>query len=150
MNKKILIVISLVALIFISCNDDEATVVKNGSSTISGVATCQLDLTNSGEEYVPAGTKIIATINTQDLVNSPNANITYPNRTFTTTIGDNGKYSLTVDANVKTVTVNITGSDFEYDQVIGVDTYSRKVYSCSPTTVTVVDGVSKIEDLYFQ
>ena len=92
MNKKLLIIISFVALIFISCSDDETTIV-NGKATISGIATCQLDLTNSETEFVPAGTKIIATINTEDLVNSPDANITYPDRIFTTTVGSNGKYN---------------------------------------------------------
>ena len=147
MNTKVLIVISLVALIFISCGDDEETpAVVNGSAKITGVAKCELDLSNTEREYVPAGTKIIATIDTEDLVNSPDANVTYPERTYTTTVGANGVYTLTIEANAKTVTVDITASDFEYDQ-IQADTITRvrKVYSYAPSTVTVIDGISKLK-----
>jgi len=152
MNKKVLIVFSLVALIFVSCSkDDSETVnVKNGSATITGIARCETDLTNLESEFVPAGTKIIATISTDDLVVNPDPTITYPERSFSTTVGANGKYSLTVDANAKTVTVNITASDFEFDQKIDtIPTYTRKRYVYGNGVVNVVEGVSKIEDLFF-
>ncbi len=150
MNTKVLIIISLVAMIFISCGkDDEASAVKNGSAKITGIAKCNLDLTNTEREFVPAGTKIIATIDTKDLVNAPNANITYPDRIYTTTVGANGIYTLTIEANAKTVTVDITASDFEYDQKINDTTFTRKIYSYAPSTVTVIDGISKIEDIDF-
>ena len=151
MNTKVLIVFSLVALIFISCGKDEETLaVKNGSAKITGVAKCQLDLTTNEKEYAPVGTKIIAIINTEDLVNSPDNNITYPDRAYTTTVGENGSYSLTIEANAKTVSVDISASDFEYNQV-QADTITRvrKIYSYAPSTVTVIDGISKIQDIDF-
>ncbi len=150
MNTKVLLVISLAALIFISCGKDAETVtVKNGSAKITGVAKCELDMTNTEREYVPSGTKIIATINTSDLVTAPDANINYPQKTFTTTVGANGAYTLAVDANAKTVNVTITASDFEYDKKINDTTYTRTVYSLAPNGVTVIDGITKINDLNF-
>jgi len=150
MNKKVLIVFSLVALIFVSCSKETETVtVTNGSAKITGVAKCDLDLTNTEREFVPAGTKIIATIDTKDLVNNPDNTITYPERTFTTTVGANGVYTLTVDANSKTVSVDIQASDFEYDQKVNDTTFTRKVYVYGTSTRTVVNGVTVIEDIDF-
>ena len=150
MNKKVLVVISLVAFILVSCTKEtEPVEVTNGSAKITGVAKCQLDLSNSEAEYVPAGTKIMAIIDTDDLVLNNDGTTDYPEKVYSTTVGSDGVYTFSIEANAKNVNVTIKGSDFEYDQKFDHTTFVRKVYTMGDSYSSVVNGVTKIVDLYF-
>lgn len=150
MKNNILIILSVFLFTFISCNkDEETTKISNGSAKITGIAKCDLDLTSSEAEYAPVGTKIIATINTGELVMNPVEGTVYPKKLYTTTVGENGAYSLNIEANAKTVNVQITASDFEYDKKINDSTFVRTIYVYPGGAVSVVNGVSKINDIFF-
>ncbi len=150
--KKFSIFVFLVAicLIITSCEkDEESTPTPMDKATVTGFVYADLDLTDAGAEFAPAGTKITLWVNTQDYVLDPIAGTTYPRRYFETTVNDQGKYSINVDVGNKPVTVNIEPGDFWYNQQINDTVTDIKKYSCTPTTVNVISGQTKIHDINF-
>ncbi len=149
MNTK-LFIFSLMVLGLVSCTKEEDAIeVVNGSAKVTGFVEADLDLTTSGLEFAPAGTKIIAIINTEDLIANPDPNVNYPNKTYTTTVGANGIYTLNIDANAKNVNVTIVANDFEYNRILNDTTIERKIYHCNGTTTSVIDQSNKIIDLNY-
>lgn len=156
MKKTVLsgfILASLFLIAVISgCKKEEATNAPSnvGTATITGKVETELDLTNTKVENVPVGTKIIAIINSQDLVTNPEPGVTYDNISYETTVGADGKYTFTnIAAANKNVTVHLYPVDFEYNQVQADTTTLRKIFSVNPLSIDVVKGTNKILDIYY-
>ncbi len=91
-----------------SCKKDEETAnkatVSMGSAVIKGRVTADLTLGNAQKEGV-AGIKVTGRISTADLVTNVSGGVTYATRTYEAITDNDGNYTLTVDANTKTVAV---------------------------------------------
>jgi hypothetical protein len=158
MNKITLLLVGVIfsafALTFSSCkkkDDENSSTATNGKATIKGQVTAPLDLTNSSTEMAPAGTVILAKINSMDLVSNPN-NSNYADIVYSTTVDGNGNYEIQVDANAKPVSVTIMPQDFIADQVAGTTTSpttQRKVYTASQATTSVVKGGTQVVDIAY-
>lgn len=150
--KKLSIFVFLVAasLLITSCEkEEESTPTPMDKATVTGFVYADLDLTETGAEYAPAGTKITLWVNTQDYALDPIPGYTYPRKYFETTVNDEGKYTVSVDVGNKPVTVNLEPGDFWYDQQINDTVTEIKKYSCIPTTVDVISGQTKIHNINF-
>jgi hypothetical protein len=122
-------------------------------ATISGKAWATFDesITNAVQP-VPAGTKIYAAINTEDLVINPNSSLTYATKIYSTTTSDaNGSYSFKIDTNVKTVTVDIYSDDFIHDHKAADNTTTSGIWRINPSSYefTVTKDVILIQDIQF-
>jgi len=157
MKKTVLsgfILASLLLIAVISgCKKEEATNAPSnvGTATITGKVQTELDLTNTTAENVPTGIKIIAVINSADLITNPIAGVTYENISYETNVGVDGKYTFTnIAAANKNVTVHIYPVDFENNQVqADTTTILRKIFSVVPFTIDVIKGTNKISDIYY-
>jgi hypothetical protein len=164
------VVAALVAASFtFGCKKDDKTTsdAANGTATISGIIKFDSNTANdtgstvtspmTTYESIPAGVVITASINTKYLVLNPDPSLTYPTKEYRTTVNTDGTYSLTVDANEKSVPVTISVNDFRYDKIspdpnLSYPTDYRKpvttkqvLYSgYTITNVSVVNGDSKI------
>jgi hypothetical protein len=148
---KILLSLAVIAgIMMTSCKKDEepeATPMKK--ATITGFVYADLDLTEAGMEYAPAGTKISAWIDTEELFLNPDPAVTYPRKYYETTVGGDGKFTLSIEVGNNPVTVNIEPGDFWYQQEVAVDTYETKMYSMGGVTITAFQGQTKIIDIAF-
>ena len=157
MKKTVLsgfILASLLLIVVISgCKKEEATNAPSnvGTATLSGKVQAQLDLSNTTIENVPTGTKIIAVINSADLVTNPVVGVTYENISYETNVNSSGEYTFTnIAAANKDVTVTLYPVDFTYDQVQGdTITHTRKIFSANPPTVVVIKGTTKYSDIFY-
>lgn len=135
-----------------SCKKDDeetATPATNGSATITGRATAELDATNTDIENAPAGTVIIATFDSQDLVNNPSGD--YAQMVVRGEVDGNGNFTINVPANSKIVNVTLRPQDFEYNKVISTTapTTRRTAYSAGTQPVTVVNGGNEIVSITY-
>lgn len=138
------------AIILTSCKKEEEPVVTPmAKATVTGFVYADLDLTEAGLEFAPAGTKIIAWVDTKELYLTPDPAVVYPRKYYETTVGSDGKYSFSIEVGNGPVVVHIEPGDFWYDQEIAVDDFETKMYSMGPTTITVVKGQTQIIDLAF-
>lgn len=144
-------------LVFSSCEKcDDATAAKVMTyATIQGYVKANLDTRNDTNEFggyevqyenAPAGTLIIARINSADLTNEP---IQGEDLTFQSTVNNNGEYSLSVYAGTQNVDVTIIPGDFSYDQV-SADKDELKYYFAPEMQTAVVKGITRIGDITYQ
>ncbi len=151
--KSIKILLSLVVIAGImmsSCKKEEETeAVPMKKATITGFVYADLDLTEAGFEYAPAGTKISAWIDTEELYLNPDPAVTYPKKYYETTVGGDGKFTLTIEVGNNPVNVHIEPGDFWYDQEVDVDTYETKIYSMGEISIVAFQGQTQIVDLVF-
>jgi hypothetical protein len=156
--KKQLIRLSLMVMpalaLISSCSKDEDN--KNeratlGQTTITGKATADLILNNGQLENVPAGTVILATISTRDLVLNETPGATYATKTYTATVDGSGNYTLNIEAGTKPVTVTITPNPFTFDQVLENGTTRSTMYTFPGATVVVsgTAGRSQVRNLAY-
>jgi len=157
MKKTVLSGFVLASLLLIAvisgCKKEEAPNAPSnvGTATLSGKVQAQLDLSNTTIENVPTGTKIIAVINSADLVTNPVAGVTYENISYETNVNSSGDYTFTnIAAANKDVTVTLYPVDFVYDQVQwDTITHTRKIFSANPPTVVVIKGTTKYSDIFY-
>jgi hypothetical protein len=151
---KILTISALALFVTLSSceKDDEYTPEAMTKATIKGRVEANLNTTNTGDEFAPTGTKIIAVINAADLSNDPVPGYNYKDMTFETTVDANGNYEFKIYANTKNVNVTIMAEDFIYDQVIpeGTGTTTqRKVFVAGNQFTTVIKNTTKVVDLFY-
>lgn len=84
------------------------------TATVSGYAIAPLDLSNSTDEYAPAGTKIYVKVSL-DEYNPDAPSDQY--KVYTATVGSNGEYTFTIPSTSKGVNFTIFGEDFRTSQV---------------------------------
>jgi len=138
--------------------DDSETDKTMTYAIVKGYVRANLDMRNDTNEFggfeiqyekVPAGTRIIARINSADLANDFNPLLNYEDITFEATVDNNGDYTLNVYAGVKDVNVLIMGEDFEYEQWIKDSTREWKKFTTPDLQTTVVKNLTKIEDMTY-
>ncbi len=144
----------LLITVFSGCKKDEETNAPSnvGTATLTGQVRAELNLNNSDLEYAPAGTKIIAVINSADLVSNPIPGVVYEKISYETVVDANGTYTFSgIAAGPKDVTVTLYPVDFIYYQVQLDNTTLRKIYTVAgnPTQV-VVKGSTKVLDISYQ
>ncbi len=161
-TKTFLILIAFIAFSFVtSCTkcEDEPTPAAMSTAKIEGIVYANLDLTNDTNalgfyelqwEKVPAGTKLFARINSEDLDPTPDFNTEYQDILFETTVLTGGSYNLSVYAGVSDVTVLIKGQEFLYNQKINDSTLEQRTFGLVDTQVSVIKNITRTEDLYFQ
>lgn len=165
--KKILALITLTGLAlmitFSGCKKDEKVLdLTLPTATIKGKVWADLNLANDTNltggyqyhpEFAPAGTKIIAVINSQDLVDSSAPGYTYQDLTYEGSVDGSGNYTITVPARGNTVDVTIKAVDFEYDQIVmavyPATTTNRVIYTVADQITTVVSNQIRIIDFAY-
>ncbi len=129
-TKKLTIValIGLSATMLFSCKKDQNTPTSTSDAakaTISGNAYAELDNTVGGLEFVPNGTKVIATIKLSGKDYNYSGEIT------------NGKYSISIPVGRETKTYTLKFDSFSATQTL--QDGSKKSKNYSTTTVKTVD-----------
>ncbi len=129
------------------------------TAIIEGIVYANLDLSNDTNEFgayelqwelVPAGTKLFARINAEDLDPVPDFQSDYQDILFQTTVLSDGTYGMSVYAGVRDVNVLIMGQEFLYDQKINDTTYEERTYGLNDLQVSVIKNITRTVDLYFQ
>ena len=140
-----------VAVSFTGCKKKTTSSSEPISSTavIKGKVQAQLDLTNTVAENAPAGTRVIAIINAQDLIENPQPGVTYGNIEYSGTLNSDGEYSITVAAGTKPVNVTIKCDDFVYTTILTATSSQRNVYSGPSSATTVYKDQIKWVDMSY-
>ena len=129
------------------------------SALIEGMVYANLDITNDTNEFgayelqwelVPAGTKLFARINAEDLDPVPHFNTDYQDILFQTTVISDGSYTMSVYAGVGDVNVLMMGQEFLYDQKINDSTLLERTFGLNDLQVSVIKNITRTVDLYFQ
>lgn len=152
MKKQFLKITMLLALPFVfalqSCSEEEeesknTATVSMGSATITGRITADLILNNGQKEGVQ-GVKVVARINTSDLITTGNVNAAGLTRAYEAVTNANGEYTLTVEANSRPVNVSLEiPQTFNQTQTLENGTTRPTVFNRTtfvPTPVTITRG----------
>lgn len=132
------------------------------TATIKGKVWADLNLANDTSstgwyeyhpEFAPSGTKIIAVLNSADLVDAPATGYTYQELTYEGSVDANGNYTIVVPARGNVVNVTIKAVDFEYQQIV-MDVYpatttERTIYAVGDQNTTVVANEIRIIDFNY-
>ncbi len=141
---------AILAVLTLSCSKDkENEPISNGTATIHGIAYANLDLTNETKEFVPQGTVIYAEIDTEDLVENPDNSLDYGTKQYSTTVGANGEFTFTVDANNTAVTVSFYGDDFQATQISSEKSETKTFALSKGNSITVYKGIKKYVEVTY-
>ena len=162
MKTKFLSIFALAALVTIGCKKIEsATPAEPGTATIQGVIKAPIDLGNdttdtgtfiSGlkNEFAPAGTQVIAIVDTEDLQKNPQNGFNYEKLKFTTTLDANGGFTFTnIPAFSTSIPVELRFNDFKASQSQFDPSNNpaiEKVFTLTNKTVQVYDGAKVIKE----
>lgn len=154
--KKLIFVASLFAVVSLSnCkNKAENPVPTTGKAIIKGVATVDLDLTTAGKQgAIPADTKVVVIVSTENLTDSPVGGVTYAKNTYSGVIGAGGVYSIEIDAISKPSSVEVRAESFEATVTFAVTPApvlsERRRFAPITKTVNVYKGGVFIEDFNY-
>lgn len=151
--KKVLLSICVIAsmLGFQSCDNENSVNPEPSLSTatITGTVYANTDRTEAGNETVPANTRIVAKINTADLVLNRDHSKAYADKFYETTTNSEGKYSLEVEVGSKELTVTL----YPQDADLSVKEYADDAdfFSENPATVQTEEsfyGISTSVNVY--
>jgi len=153
-----------------SCSKDESTgTVELGTATIKGIVYSDSNnesnnptasSANNTKEFVPANTRLIATINADDLAQDGNG-ASVEKKVYYANVNASGEYSFTIDAGAKPVNVKIEGVEFynaysQWEYIVQgsnwawVDvTYERTAWEMAPANFTVINGQNIINDFVY-
>ncbi|MGM0650570.1 MAG: hypothetical protein ACQES1_08710 [Bacteroidota bacterium] len=136
---------------FTSCEDDEEQDPgTNPTATLKGTVYADLDLSNSGDEKVPAGKTIIFRINAEDLVLDPISGYNYQTLQYETTTNSDGDYSIELPtATHQGVPVDIQAVSFEAQQTQSDDSYKDVVFEHTSKTAILQDSEIIYYDLEY-
>jgi hypothetical protein len=134
-------------------NENSATVI--GKATITGSVKGRFDLVTSNADSlgnIPSTVKLYARYNSKALITNPStiATATYADIIKEITLDGSGNYTITVDANVKDVTVTLYADDFTHTLTNGSDPVPTKTFTLAPVTVSVTKDVVRIQNLVFR
>jgi hypothetical protein len=121
-------------------------VIENaGTATINGVAFADTDLGEAGSEFAKAGTKLTIVINPASFPGATTYTGNNNQLLYTTTVGADGKWSVTVKAPKTPITANIASDNFRQDRINSATTPTTvisedKIWSLQLTPVTVWEG----------
>jgi hypothetical protein len=149
-----------------SCSKDESTGTNElGTATIKGIVYSDSNnesnnpiasSANNTKEFVPANTRLIATINADDLAQDGNG-ASVEKKVYYANVNASGEYTFTIDAGAKSVHVTIEGVEFynaysQWELISGnmVDvTYDRTAWEMAPANFTVINGQNIIHDFVY-
>lgn len=147
--KKVIFLAAMSLLALLALTSCEENVVSTPVSVdlvpkakISGRASAELNLQTAGFEAAPAGTELFVEVN----YNGINADVTSGKWMDTIVVDANGMYEIDVPADANGVTVTISPTSFEADQVQNYTAYFKvikKVYSLNSFTVNISSGNQK-------
>lgn len=132
---------------------------QNQKATISGVAYAILnefdDIDNGDPQFAPSGTKIMFSVDGEDLTGVDGAN----DIIVTVTVGANGVYTASVPVNNLGVAVTVLPQDFAYDFIPAVwdavdmewveGDAERQVYEVAPFQLNLKTGEGSINDFMY-
>lgn len=146
---------SLVAILFsgialTSCEKYEVStpyeINDSITATITGYVKAPLDLSNTDEEYAPAGTKIYLQVSLQEFnPNAPAGEF----KTYSTTVGSDGMYSFSLPSNDNGVDFTIIPEDFRYNQIQWDTTSVDVIFSANSHEGTVISNQTYIYDINY-
>lgn len=149
---------AVLAMTFSSCNKEEEQVpLEPGTAVVNGRLTANLDASVIEPQAIPAGTGVTFVIDGRDLDPNPDFSYTYDKVIERVEVDADGNYSVTLPARKNPINVQVIFDDFEFDAtVVTTDdagfqttTVSRKVFSRSNTTISVVEGQSQVRDFFY-
>ena len=159
MKRKIFAALAISAIAFVSCKKEEPVApAEPGSATIQGTLWANTNEDNDTDqwgfyqfnpEYAKAGVTVTAVIDGYDLDPTPDAGYDYPEMKYTTTIGTNGAYSITVPCYTESIDVELRFNDYTDNQLSGGNNQTTTFYMGTTYWVTVWDGSVTINDYTF-
>ena len=140
--KKFLLVILLISIVFYSCDKEvqtsPLTIDMASKGTIKGYVFADLDLTKTGLEPAPAGTKVLLSVSYNEYwYNSMGS---YQD---SAKLDNNGQFTVKIPANAEGITVNVTPVDFLYDQKQlnnPTNPTLKRLYQCSHFHIPLISG----------
>ena len=158
--KKVIFAASIFAAFALTnCkNKAENPTPTTGKAIIKGVATVDLDVspapTAVGKQgAIPAGTKIVVIVSTDNLTDNPTSGVNYGNKTYEGVIGAGGAYSVEIDAISKPSNVEVRAEAFEATVTFAVAPApvlsERRVFDAITRNVNVYKGGVFIEDFNY-
>lgn len=144
-------IISVAALLLIvGCKKKEETSGTSSSATVlKGQVKAELNLTTSGNENVPDGTRLTFLIDPNDLMNNPDTSKKYDSYRYSTTVFG-GNYSINLPARNSGTLVKIVPDEFEYQMVLDNNgNTTRVVYSTPEKIVLIYAGTTEFQDINY-
>lgn len=151
--KMFMLLLLCSSVVVSSCKkDEEEAAVPMNKAYITGFAYADLDMTEPGDEFVPAGTKLFLILNTEELFLQPDPNTVYPYKYYETTVGSDGKYSFSFDVgNIPIMQVAIYGDEFFYDRQISPSMTEMTVFRLNTINIgPIFPKKNHIFDIKFQ
>jgi hypothetical protein len=166
MKKLVYASIAVVAIAISSCSNENSVNPRPvdqviSKATVTGIVRAELNNTIpspslggsfANAEFIPAllAPKVVASINTRDLVLSPASGVTYARKFFEATVGADGSYSFEVEIGPKgSIDVELTYSNFRSDVILSASTTDKGViFNGGTQTVTVTKGRNEIAPNY--
>ncbi|MCX7985966.1 MAG: hypothetical protein N2662_03405 [Bacteroidales bacterium] len=154
MKRKMLILptLLLAGVGFTSCDKevDSTALVVNLSRTITvkGYVYAELNNRSAGLEYAPAGTKIFFSIPYSDL----NPTAVTGKWSDTTTVDDNGQFTIQIPVDDNGVNLTIEAQPFEYNQIqpFGSNSNSiKKFYSAAPVVKAFSTTQKNVVEVFY-
>jgi hypothetical protein len=170
--KKIVLSLTAVALLVATaCKKEEQTPREAGAATVKGLVEVNSNTANDtlsdGSamamwETAPAGTKLTFIIDGGDLDPNPDPSYDYKDQLYSTSIGSDGTYSVSLPAYETPITAQVRFDDFEVDLIeFGTDpgdttatgapatVETRTTFSKASTSVTIYDGAVVVNDYQY-
>jgi hypothetical protein len=152
MKKLLFVIVSIVMVGISSCQNENSVNPRPEDQivskvTITGRVKAELNNTTTGTEKAPAGLKIIAEIDSRDLVLNPTSG-NYPSKYYEATLDANGEYSLEVEAGPYGSDVYVYFPDFRAD-VVTAGTPVSTLFNGSDRNVYVIKGKNEILDFTY-
>jgi hypothetical protein len=126
-------------------------VIENaGTATISGIAYADLDDQDAEPEFAPTGTKVTVAIDQNDFPGASTYNNNPNMLLYTTTVGANGAWTITVKAPKTPINAMVILDPFRatYTDFSGDDT-DDLIWSTSDETVAVWEGNTSLVDFWY-
>lgn len=168
--KFSLLAVFAVAAVLSSCSkEDPVSADVSTRATITGIVRGNIDFTNDFiiEENQVGGETVIDTIptvvferledvrifarfNTADLTTNPQQGFNYPDRITETRTDADGRYTLTIPAGTKSVSVAVNGNDFETELILEDGQTERAVMSTSGAShISVTQNETRVVDFTY-
>ena len=173
MKKSIIGMFTVAAVVagVVSCKKEEQTPREAGSATVKGMVEVNSNLANDtlsdGSydlkwENVPSGTKLTFIIDGYDLDPNPDPSFNYKKELYSTSVGSDGSYSVSLPAYETPITADVRFDDIEVDVIdYGTDpadttangnpatVTTRTTFSHPNTSVTIYNGAVIVEDFQY-
>jgi hypothetical protein len=152
--KKILLATIIAITALSSCKKEGEETSSSPKTTITGTAFAELDASSNapGLERAPAGVRVTAMINPNDLMVNPDTSKQYDDYRYSTTLNVNGDFKLEIPARSKGTLVKLYFDDFIANQIYDVNGNStRKAYKVpsNPMLIIVYGGTTTVKDVAY-